>query len=141
MSLSYTPWSYMPSEITQLGDAFFGRKSPSNQITLSVKIIKQIKANQFLVADATGYRKIDLHGTLRYRYKKKIREQNHVRIEHATVDVVKGKIFLSVRTEVFNVREFPVDETKPAKVFIFPFTITKMNYKRIPTNYIIIHIH
>ena len=59
MSLSYTPWSYMPSEIIQLGDAFFGRKSPSNQITLSVKIIKQIKANQFLVADATGYRKIE----------------------------------------------------------------------------------
>ena len=109
MSLSYTPWSYMPSEITQLGDAFFGRKSPSNQITLSVKIIKQIKANQFLVADATGYRKIDLHGTLRYRYKKKIREQNYVRIEQAKVDVVKGKIFLSVGTEVFNVREFPVD--------------------------------
>ena len=131
----------MPSEITQLGDAFFGRKSPSNQITLSVKIIKQIKANQFLVADATGYRKIDLHGTLRYRYKKKICEQNHVRIEHATVDVVEGKIFLSIGTEVFNVREFPVDETKPAKVFIFPFTITKMNYKRISTNYMIIHIH
>ena len=46
--------SYKPSEITQLGDAFFGRKSLSNKITLSVKIIKQIKANQFLVADATG---------------------------------------------------------------------------------------
>ena len=119
--------SYKPSEITQLGDAFFGRKSPSNVITLSVKIIKQIKANQFLVADATGYRKIDLHGTLCDWYKKKIHEQNYVRIEQATVDVVKGKIFLNIGTEVFNVREFPVDETKPANVFIFPFTITKMN--------------
>ena len=126
--------SYKPSEITQLGDAFFGRKSPSNQITLSVKIIKQIKANQFLVADATGYRIIDLHGSLRHRYKKKICEQNYVIIEQATVDVVKGKIFLNLGTEVFNVREFPVDETKPAKVVIFPFTINKMNYKRIPTN-------
>ena len=57
-----------------------------------------------------------------------------MRIEHATVNVVKGKIFLSVGTEVFNVGEFPVDETKPAKVCIFPFTINKMNYKRI-------HIH
>ena len=38
---------------------FFGRKRPSNQVTLSVKIIKQIKANQFLVADAPGYRKIE----------------------------------------------------------------------------------
>ena len=62
-------------------------------------------------------------------------------IEQATVDDVNRKIFLDVGTEVFNVREFPVDETKPAKVFIFPFTITKMNYKRIPTNYIIMHIH
>ena len=135
------PLSYKPSEITQLGDAFLGRKSPSNVITLCVKIIKQIKANQFLVADATGYRKIDLHGTLPYRYKKNIREQNYVIIEQATVDDVKGKIFLSVGTEVFNVKEFPVDETKPAKVFMFPFTINKMNYKRIPTNYKIIHIH
>ena len=126
---------------TQLCDAFYGRESRSNIITLTVKIIEQVKANQFLVADATGYRKIELHGTVRHQYKKKIRAQNYVRIEHATVDVVKGKIFLSVRSEVFNVKEFPVDETKPAKVFIFPFTITKMNYKRIPTNYIIIHIH
>ena len=118
------------SSVTSLGQAFVGTKS---YIDLTVKIIKQVRAKQFLVADATGYRKIDLHGTLRYRYKKKIREQNYVRIEQAKVDVVKGKIFLSVGTEVFNVREFPVDETKPAKVFIFPFTITKMNYKRIPT--------
>ena len=140
MSLSYKfrnsnfILSYKPSEITQLGDAFFGRKSPSNQITLSVKIIKQIKANQFLVADATGYRKIDLYGTLRHRYKKKICEQNYVIIEQATVDDAEGKIILSVGTEVFNVVEFPVEETKRAKVFIFPFTMTKMNYKRIPTN-------
>ena len=133
--------SYKPSEITQLGDAFLGRKSPSNVITLCVKIIKQIKANQFLVADATGYRIIDLHGSLRHRYKKKICEQNYVIIEQATVDDVNEKIFLDVGTEVFNVKEFPVDETKPAKVCIFPFTITKMNYKRIPTNYIIIHIN
>ena len=126
--------SYKPSEITQLGDAFFGRKSQSNIITLTVKIIKQVKSKQFLVADATGYRIIELHGTLRYRYKKKICEQNYVRIEHAKVDFLKGKIFLSMGTEVFNVREFPVDETKPAKVCIFPYTINRMNYKRIPTN-------
>ena len=125
----------------QLCDAFYGRESRSNIITLTVKIIEQVKANQFLVADATGYRKIELHSTVRHQYKKKIREQNYVRIEQAKVDVVKGKIFLSVGTEVFNVREFPVDETKPAKVFIFPFTRTKMNYKRTTTNYIKIHIH
>ena len=116
MSLSFK----QSEKSTQLGDAFFGRKSPSNTITLTVKIIKQVKANQFLVADATGYRKIELHGTVRHQYKKKIRAQNYVRIEHATVDLLKWKIFLSITTEVFNVREFTVDETKPAKVFIFP---------------------
>ena len=125
----------------QLCDAFYGRESRSNIITLTVKIIEQVKANQFLVADATGYRKIELHSTVRHQYKKKIREQNYVRIEKAEVNVVKGMIYLSIGTEVFDVGEFPVDETKPASVFIFPFTITKMNYKRIPTNYIIIHIH
>ena len=124
----------------QLCDAFYGRESRSNIITITVKIIEQVKANQFLVADATGYRKIELNN-VRHQYKKKIREQNYVRIEQATVDVLKGKIFLSMGSEVFNVGEFPVDETKPASVFIFPFTITKMNYKRIPTNYIIMHIH
>ena len=44
---------------TQLCDAFYGRESRSNIITLTVKIIEQVKANQFLVADATGYRKIE----------------------------------------------------------------------------------
>ena len=134
-------YSHKQSKPTiQLCDAFYGRESRSNIITLTVKIIKQVKANQFLVADATGYRKIELNN-VPHQYKKKIREQNYVRIEQATVDVLKGKIFLSMGTEVFDVGEFPVDETKPASVFIFPFTITKMNYKRIPTNYIIMHIH
>ena len=123
----------MPSEITQLGDAFFGRKSLSNKITLSVKIIKQIKANQFLVADATGYRKIEVCGVVPHKHKKNIREQNYVKIESAEVDHNNGKILLAMRTSIFNVREFPVDETKPAKVYIFQFTISIMNYKRIPT--------
>ena len=114
---------YQPSEMISLAEAFHGRKSISCDITLTVKIIKQVKSKQFLVADATGYRIIELHGTLRYQYKKKICEQIYVRIEHAKVDTVKGKIFLSMGTEVFNLREFQVDETKPDKVCIFPFTI------------------
>ena len=127
-------YSHKQSKPTiQLCDAFYGRESRSNIITITVKIIEQVKANQFLVADATGYRKIELNN-VPHQYKKKIREQNYVRIEQAKVDVVKGKIFLSVGTEVFNVREFPVDETKPAKVCIFQFTINKMNYKRLTTN-------
>ena len=109
--------SYEPSEITQLGDAFFGRKSPSNQITLSVKIIKQIKANQFLVADATGYRSIELRGTVLHQHKKNLCEQNYVRIEHATID--KGKIILSIKTRVFNVRKFPINKKNQLRPSVF----------------------
>ena len=113
--------SYKPSEITQLGDAFFGRKSPSDVITLCVKIIKQIKANQFLVADATGYRKIEVSVVVPHTHKKNLREQNYVKIESAEVDHNNGKIILAMSTRIFNIREFPVDETKPAKVCIFQF--------------------
>ena len=73
----------------QLCDAFYGRESRSNIITITVKIIEQVKANQFLVADATGYRKIELNN-VPHQYKKKIREQNYVRIEKATVDVLNS---------------------------------------------------
>ena len=40
------------SRVTSLGEAFDGTKS---YINLTVKIIKQVRATQFLVADATGF--------------------------------------------------------------------------------------
>ena len=126
------------SRVTSLGEAFVGTKS---YINLTVKIIKQVRAKQFLVADATGYRKIEVCGVVPHKHKKNIREQNYVKIESAEVDHNNRKIFLVMNTRIFNIREFAVDETKPAKVCIFLFTIIKMNYKRIPTNYRIIHIH
>ena len=123
------------SNITLLDEAFVDRKSYSDVISLAVKIIKQVKAKEFLVADATGYRSIELRGTVINQHKKNLREQNYVKIELATVDIIKQKIFLSTKTKIINIREFQVDETKPAKVCIYPFTINKMNYKRIHTIY------
>ena len=118
------------STVTSLGEAFVGTK---RYINLTVKIIKQVRAKQFLVADATGYRKIEVSGVVPHKHKKNLREQNYVKIESAEVNHIKGKIILAMRTSIFNIREFPVDETKPAKVYIFQFTISIMNYKRIPT--------
>ena len=106
------------SRVTPLNEAFVGTKC---QINLTVKIIKQVRAKQFLVADATGYRKIEVSGVLPHKHKKKIREQNYVKIESAEVDHYNRKIFLVMSTRIFNIREFPVDETKPAKVCIFQF--------------------
>ena len=116
------------SWVTPLGEAFVSRK---RYINLTIKIIKQVRAKQFLVADATGYRRIEVCGVVPHKHKKNIREQNYVKIESAEVDHNNRKIFLVMNTRIFNIREFPVDETKPAKVCIFPF---KMNYKRIPTD-------
>ena len=113
------------SRVTSLGEAFDGTKS---YINLTVKIIKQVRAKQFLVADATGYRKIEVCGVVPHKHKKNIREQNYVKIESAEVDHNNRKIFLVMNTRIFNIREFAVDETKPAKVCIFQFTINKMNY-------------
>ena len=122
------------SRVTSLGEAFVGTKS---YINLTVKIIKQVRAKQFLVADATGYRKIEVCGVVPHKHKKNIREQNYVKIESAEVDHNNRKIFLVMSTRIFNIREFPVDETKPAKVCIFQFTI--MNYKSIEC--LLINIH
>ena len=106
------------SRVTSLGEAFDGTKS---YINLTVKIIKQVRAKQFLVADATCYLKIEVSGVVPHKHKKNLREQNYVKIESAEVDHNNGKIILALRTSIFNIREFPVDETKPAKVCIFQF--------------------
>ena len=124
------------SRVTSLGEAFVGTK---RYINLTVKIIKQVRAKQFLVADATGYRKIEVSVVVPHTHKKNLREQNYVKIESAEVDHNNGKIILAMSTRIFNIREFPVDETKPAKVCIFQFTINIMNYKRIEC--LLINIH
>ena len=117
------------SRVTSLGEAFVGTK---RYINLTVKIIKQVRAKQFLVADATGYRKIEVCGVVPHKHKKNLCEQNYVKIESALVDHTNRKIFLDMRTSIFNIREFPVvtiphqawqevsslDDYKPLKDFI-----------------------
>ena len=87
---------------------------------LTVKVIKQVNTKEFLVADATGFRNIQISGLL-HEYKRNLCQNDYVQIMDARVDYKQQKILLDVNTKVFYAREFPVDETKPAKVCIFSF--------------------
>ena len=87
-----------------------------NKKTLEVKVIKQLNAKEFLVADATGIGKIQItRGFI--NGKRNLHENNYVNIKFAKVDYEAKKIFLCEDTEVIPMaKEFPVDETKLANV-------------------------
>ena len=92
-----------------------------NKKTLVVKVIKQLNAKEFLVADATGFCKIQITSGFK-NGKQNLHENNYVQIRYAQVDYVVKKIFLYEKAEVLPMaKEFPVDETKPANVCIIPF--------------------
>ena len=70
-----------------------------NKKTLVVKVIKQLNAKEFLVADATGFCKIQI--TSRFKNgKRNLHENNYVEIRYAQVDYVVKKIFLYEKAEV-----------------------------------------
>ena len=92
-----------------------------NKKTLVVKVIKQLNAKEFLVADATGFCKIQITSGF-INGKQILHKNNYVKIKFAKVDYYEKKIFLYQDTEVLPMaKEFPVDETKPANVCIIPF--------------------
>ena len=87
-----------------------------NKKTLEVKVIKQLNAKEFLVADATGIGKIQITSGF-INGKRNLHENNYVNIKFAKVDYEAKKIFLCEDTEVIPMaKEFPVDETKLANV-------------------------
>ena len=92
-----------------------------NKKTLEVKVIKQLNAKEFLVADSTGIGKIQITSGF-INGKQILHKNNYVKIKFAKVDYYEKKIFLYQDTEVLPMaKEFPVDETKPANVCIIPF--------------------
>ena len=87
-----------------------------NKKTLEVKVIKQLNAKEFLVADATGIGKIQITSGF-INGKQILHKNNYVKIKFAKVDYYEKKIFLYQDTEVLPMaKEFPVDETKLANV-------------------------
>ena len=106
-------------------DKVFVKTVVSHQVikkkTLVVKVIKQLNAKEFLVADATGFRKIQITSGFK-NGKQNLYENSYVEIRYAQVDYDVKKIFLYEKAEVLPMaKEFPVDETKPANVCIIPF--------------------
>ena len=99
--------------LTPLDEVFVGRIHHKTRI-LYVKVIKQVSPQEFLVADATGFRKIQIRGIVLHQNKRYLRENHFVKITRFLVDYDLRKVFLHMATEISRVRGFPVDETKPA---------------------------
>ena len=91
-----------------------------NKKTIIVKVIKKLNAKEYLVADATGFCKIQIVSGF-INGKQNLHGNNYVKIRFAKVDYYAKKIFLYEDTEVLPLaKEFPVDETKPANVCLIP---------------------
>ena len=87
---------------------------------LQVKIIKEVSPTEYIVADATGFRQIDLEIELldissEWRPNKMLlQENNFVKIKGYGIDFQSKKVILKQKTIITKIVEFPVDQTKPA---------------------------
>ena len=94
-----------------------------DEVDLFVKVIKQVSDKKYLVADATGFHTVQIDGFLLHNSKKKLRKNNYVKIKKAIVDFRRMLILLDMETKIYDVWEFPVDETNPAKFTIVCISI------------------
>ena len=99
------------------------RSQHLRSVDLFVKVIKQVSAKEYLVADATGFHKIQIERFLLDKNKKKLHKNNYVKIKNAKVDLRSMLILLDIETKIYDVYEFPVDETNPAKFTIVCISI------------------
>ena len=89
---------------------------------LQVKIIKEVSPTEYIVADATGFRQIDLEinlldicSQIYWRPNQKLlQENNFVKIQGYGIDFQSKKVILKQKTIITKIEEFPVDQTKPA---------------------------
>ena len=94
---------------------------------LQVKIIKEVSPTEYIVADATGFRQIDLDkkifdlnnidisSEIYWRQNKMLlKENNYVKIKGYGIDFQSEKVILKQKTIITKIEEFPVDQTKPA---------------------------
>ena len=120
--LAVAQGKYSPNVLLEeVFDKIFVSLQIINKKTLEVKVIKQLNAKEFLVADSTGIGKIQITSGF-INGKRNLHENNYVNIKFAKVDYEAKKIFLCEDTEVIPMaKEFPVDETKLANVCIISF--------------------
>ena len=100
-----------------------------NKKTLVVKVIKQLNAKEFLVADATGFCKIQITSGF-INGKQNLQENNYVEIRYAKVDYVVKKIFLYEKAEVLPMaKEFQLMKQNQQKIYLLILTkLSKILY-------------
>ena len=91
---------------------------------LKVKVIKQVSNKEFLVADATGFHKIQTDGKLPSGFKKNFRVNNYVKIQDTLVYLHKLCLKMDRESKILKVEPFPVYEKTPADVYVCIFIIT-----------------
>ena len=70
---------------------------------LEVKIIKEVNPKVFKVADATGFRQVEIHGTLLDENKRLLKKDNFVKISGFGVDYHQKKVFLKPETIISKI--------------------------------------
>ena len=70
---------------------------------LEVKIIKKVNPTVFKVADATGFRQVEIHGTLLDENKRLLKKDNFVKISGFGVDYHQKKVFLKPETIISKI--------------------------------------
>ena len=83
----------------------FERKNWSKRFKLTVKILKEISENEFLVADSTTSCKIKIEN-LKPIYMANLEENNFVKILDAKVSVASMQVILDYKTSIFNAPKF-----------------------------------
>ena len=112
---------------------------------LQVKIIKEISPTEYKVADATGFRQIDLEIELldissdissEWRPNKMLlQENNYVKIKGYRIDFESKKVILNKKTIITKIGEFPVDQIHAASnvstILAVLSTLVVVNFEKI----------
>ena len=83
----------------------FEMKNWSKRLKFTVKILKKLSENEFLVADSTTSRKIKIDN-LKPIYMANLEENNFVKILDAQVNVASMLVILDHKSSVFNIPKF-----------------------------------
>ena len=121
---------------TSLGDVFrhsdyrrwncFNIGNFNSKNYLEVKIIKEVSPTEYKVADATGFRHIDLEIELldssEWRPNKMLlQENNFVKIKGYGIDFESKKVILKQKTKITKIEEFWVDPGRTELTFRPPW--------------------
>ena len=102
---------YQRVEISSINSDF------NSENYLQVKIIKEVSPTEYIVADATGFRIIDLEINFQFLWRPNqslLKENNFVRIIGYRIDYECKKVILKQKTIITKIEEFPVDQINPA---------------------------